>query len=132
MPARLSPLAEELGIARRVRFAGEVTAAALEALWHEADLFALATHWEGYGMAVAEALKRGVPVAVSAGGAAGNLVTPESGVVCPAGDHINLSKALRRMIFGAGLRHDDGGSGVAGWSGRCRAGRCRCGNSPRR
>ena len=106
MRARLSPLAEELGIARRVRFAGEVTAAALEALWHEADLFALATHWEGYGMAVAEALKRGVPVAVSAGGAAGNLVTPESGVVCPAGDHINLSKALRRLIFGAGLRHE--------------------------
>ena len=64
MPARLSPLAEEFGIASRVRFAGEVTAAALEALWREADLFALATHWEGYGMAVAEALKRGVPVAV--------------------------------------------------------------------
>ena len=117
MPGRLPPLAEEFGIARRVRFAGEVTEAALEALWHEADLFALATHWEGYGMAVAEALKRGVPVAVSAGGAAGNLVTPESGVVCPAGDHINLSKALRRLIFGAGLRRDDGGSGVAGWSG---------------
>ena len=89
---------------------------ALEALWHEADLFALATHWEGYGMAIAEALKRGVPVAVSAGGAAGNLVTPESGVVCPAGDHINLSKALRRMIFGAGTASRDGGSGVAGWS----------------
>ncbi len=55
-------------------------------------------------MAIAEALKRGVPVAVSAGGAVGNLVTPESGVVCPAGDHINLSKALRRLIFGTGLR----------------------------
>ena len=67
-------------------------------------------------MAIAEALKRGVPVAVSAGGAAGNLVTPEAGVVCPAGDHINLSKALRRMIFGTGLRRDDGGSGVAGRS----------------
>jgi glycosyltransferase involved in cell wall biosynthesis len=101
----LVAVAEKFGIARRVRFAGEVSEAALEALWHEADLFALATHWEGYGMAVAEALKRGVPVAISAGGAAGNLVTPESGVVCPAGDHINLSKALRRMIFGAGLRH---------------------------
>ena len=66
----LAAAAEEFGIARRVRFAGEVSEAALEALWREADLFALATHWEGYGMAIAEALKRGVPVAVSAGGAA--------------------------------------------------------------
>ena len=48
---------------------------ALEALWQQADLFALATHWEGYGMVIAEALKRGVPVAVTDGGAAGKLVT---------------------------------------------------------
>ncbi|HME22282.1 MAG TPA: glycosyltransferase family 4 protein [Acetobacteraceae bacterium] len=99
-------MVEELGIARRVHFAGEVTGGALEALWRETDLFALATHWEGYGMVIAEALKRGVPVAVSAGGAAGNLVTPESGVVIPVGDHNNLSKALRRMIFGTGLRRE--------------------------
>ena len=57
-------------------------------------------------MAVAEALKRGVPAAVTAGGAAGSLVTPESGVVCPAGDHTNLSKALRRLIFGTALRRE--------------------------
>ncbi len=100
----LAALAEELGIARRVRFAGEVTGDSLEALWREADLFALATHWEGYGMAIAEALKRGVPVVVADGGAAGHLVTPEAGVVCPVGDQVNLSKALRRMIFGNDLR----------------------------
>jgi glycosyltransferase involved in cell wall biosynthesis len=100
----LAALAEELGIARRVRFAGEVTGDSLEALWRGADLFALATHWEGYGMAIAEALRRGVPVAISSGGAAANLVTPEAGVVCPVGDHVNLSKALRRLIFGASLR----------------------------
>src|SRR5690348_6560614 len=103
-PHALVALADELRIARRVRFAGEVTGDALEALWCEADLFALATHWEGYGMAIAEALKRGVPVAVSDGGAAGHLVTPEAGVVCPVGDQVNLSKALRRMIFGNELR----------------------------
>jgi glycosyltransferase involved in cell wall biosynthesis len=56
-------------------------------------------------MAIAEALKRGLPVAVCSGGAAANLVTPEAGVVCPPGDHVNLSKALRRMIFGLPLRH---------------------------
>ncbi len=54
-----------------MRFAGEVVGDALEALWQRADVFALATHWEGYGMAIAEALKRGVPVAVTDGGAAG-------------------------------------------------------------
>jgi glycosyltransferase involved in cell wall biosynthesis len=102
--ASLVALADELGVTQRVRFAGETVDAALEALWREADLFALATHWEGYGMAVAEALKRGLPVAVCSGGAAGHLVTAESGVVCPPGDQVNLSKALRRLIFGVGLR----------------------------
>lgn len=102
----LTALAEELGIARQVEFAGVVTGDALGALWQKADLFALATHWEGYGMAIAEALKRGVPVAVSDGGAAGKLVTEMSGVVCPVGDWINLSKALRRMIFGSELRRE--------------------------
>ena len=120
-PARLSALAEELGIARRVRFAGEVVDDALEALWRGADLFALATHWEGYGMAIAEALKRGaagrgqlraVPPAL--------LVTPEAGVVCPPGDHDDLSKALRRLIFDAELRRD-GGGGLAGLASRCRS-----------
>ena len=102
----LAALAEELGIDKRVTFAGEATDAALDALWREADIFALATHWEGYGMAVAEALKRGLPVAVAGGGAAASLVPPEAGVVCHPGDHINLSKALRRLIFDATLRHD--------------------------
>jgi glycosyltransferase involved in cell wall biosynthesis len=102
----LAALAVEFGIDARVRFAGEVTDAELEVLWREADIFALATHWEGYGMVVAEALKRGLPVAVGGGGAAASLVPPEAGVVCHPGDHINLSKALRRLIFDATLRHD--------------------------
>jgi len=102
----LAALADELGIAQRVRFAGELKDEALDAVWRSADVFALATHWEGYGMAIAEALKHGVPVAVTSGGAAGALVTPEAGVVLDPGDHINLSKALRRLIFGTALRHD--------------------------
>jgi glycosyltransferase involved in cell wall biosynthesis len=100
----LRALAEELGVAKRVAFAGEVVDAALEALWARADIFALATQYEGYGMAIAEALKRGIPVAVTRGGAAGDLVTPEAGLACDVGDAVTYSKALRRMIFDLPLR----------------------------
>jgi glycosyltransferase involved in cell wall biosynthesis len=102
----LSALAEELGISSRVRLVGEVSETELDALWREADLFALATHWEGYGMAVAEALKRGLPVAVTSGGAAAGLVPMEAGVICAPGDHPALSRAMRRLIFSRELRHD--------------------------
>lgn len=102
----LGALAEELGIANRVRFAGEASDTELDALWREADLFALATYWEGYGMAVAEALKRGLPVAVTAGGAAASLLPIEAGVVCPSGDHEGLSRAMRRLIFSPALRRE--------------------------
>jgi glycosyltransferase involved in cell wall biosynthesis len=102
--AALGELVQTLGIAARVRFVGEAEADALEPLWREADIFALATWYEGYGMAVAEALRRGLPVAVCGGGAAGQLLTPESGVVCPPGDVEQLSRSLRRLIFDRPLR----------------------------
>ncbi len=102
----LSDLTRQLGVTAQIRFAGEVDDATLDHLWREADLFALASHWEGYGMAVAEALKRGLPVAVTAGGSAAALVPTEGGVVCPPGDIDQLSKALRRQIFGTDLRRE--------------------------
>jgi len=98
----LSALAESLRVAQRVRFVTEVT----EALWTGADLFALTSYFEGYGVAVAEALRRGLPVAVTNAGAVPTLVGPEAGVVCAAGDVEQMSKALRRLIFDATLRHD--------------------------
>lgn len=104
--AMLRALPDELGIAERVTIQGETVGAALGKLWDGADLFALATRYEGFGMVIAEALRRGVPVAVCKGGAAGDLVTPECGVVCPVDDVDQLSKALRRMIFDKKLRQD--------------------------
>ncbi len=102
----LMALAQELNIGQRVRFAGELVGDALDSVWRDADLFALATHYEGYGMAIAEALKRGLPVVVTAGGAAGALLTPESGCICPVGDRDQVSKTLRRLIFSPTLRHE--------------------------
>ena len=123
----LQALAEELQIVQRVRFAGVVVDDALEALWRGADLFALTTHYEGYGMVIAEALKRGLPVAVTAGGAAGALVSPQAGVVCQPGDTVTISKSLRRLIFDTDLRRDAAeaawqiGQTLPGWDDQARA-----------
>lgn len=100
----LVALAGELGIAQRVAFVGEAVDGTLEALWRQADIFALASHYEGYGMALAEAVKRGLPVAVTDTGAATTLVSPDTGVVVPPGDVTMLGKSLRRMICDTGLR----------------------------
>ena len=104
--AGLRALVDRLGVGDRVRFMGTVVGDALEALWQSADVFALATHYEGYGMAIAEALKRGLPVVVTKGGAAGALLTPEAGLACPVGDVDQVSKSLRRAIFSAELRRE--------------------------
>ncbi len=109
----LRGLAAELGVAERIDFAGEVTGPALEALYGGADAFALASHWEGYGMAAAEALARGLPVSVTAGGALGDLVPLEAGSVSPPGDVVSLTKALRRVLFDAELR---GAMAEAAWA----------------
>ena len=102
--AHLHALAEDLGIAQRVRFAGVLLGPALAAEWQRTDIFALATQYEGYGMAIAEALRRGIPVAITDGGAAGQLVTAQTGALCQVGDVVTLSKSLRRMIFDTSLR----------------------------
>lgn len=100
----LTALAESLGIAPRVTFAGQVEGAALEALYAGADLFASASWWEGYGMAVAEALAHGLPLAITEGGALADLAPRDAAVVCAPGDHNSLSRAMRRPIYDAGLR----------------------------
>jgi glycosyltransferase involved in cell wall biosynthesis len=123
--ARLHALATRLAIEGQVSFAGEIDPAALESLWQRTDIFALATYWEGYGMAIAEALKRGIPVAVTAGGAAGALVTPQSGVACTPGDVATLSKSLRRLIFDVDLRQSMAqaawteGQNLPAWAAQC-------------
>ncbi len=104
--ADLHTLVRALGLSDRVRFTGTVVGDALEALWQSADVFALATHYEGYGMVVAEALKRGLPMVVTKGGAAGALLTQDAGLACPVGDVDQVSKSLRRLIFSAELRQE--------------------------
>lgn len=100
----LRALAAELGLAQRVRFLGALPDAALEAEYARADLFALATRFEGYGMAAAEAMARGLPLAITSGGAIADIVPEAAAVVAAVDDHNALSRAMRRPIFDTALR----------------------------
>ena len=51
----------------RIRMAGEVTGQAKEALFAEADVLVVPSHTENFGLVVAEALLRAVPVIASTG-----------------------------------------------------------------
>lgn len=104
--AALRDLAVELKIADRVSLPGVLAGAALEAQWAKTDLFALATRFEGYGMAIAEALARGIPPVITNGGAAGSVVPDGAGSVTAVDDVVTYSKVLRRLIFDTDLRRD--------------------------
>lgn len=101
-PAALLAQAEESGIGVRLRLVPDPDDATLDALWRDAHLFALATEWEGYPAAVAEALRRGLPVAATT--QVGRLVPQSAGILAPPGEVDTLSKGLRRMIFDRALR----------------------------
>jgi glycosyltransferase involved in cell wall biosynthesis len=55
-------------------------------------------------MAAAEAMARGLPLAITAGGAIAEVVAPGSAIVSPVDDVASLSKGMRRPIFDAELR----------------------------
>ena len=99
----------------RVTFAGDMDEATLATYYDRADLFVLPTLYEGYGMAVAEALARGLPVISTATGAIGELVAGRvrlqpgqpgqpAGIVVAPGDSAAFSEALARVVGDPDLR----------------------------
>ncbi len=86
------------GLNDRVRILGAVTPSHLEELFLSADLFVLASRFEGYGMAYAEAIAHGLPVIGTAAGAIPDTVPPGAGIIVPPENADALAGALRRLI----------------------------------
>lgn len=92
------------GLAARVDLAGERAGDALQSLFDAADVFVSSSLYEGYGMALAEALARGLPIVTTTGGAAAETVPDEAALKFPPGDVGVLRAALRRAMTDAPLR----------------------------
>ena len=91
-------LAGARGLETRIAFPGPVRSADLGGYYDSADVFVLPTFYEGYGMAVAEAVARGLPVVGTCTGALPELVDERNGVLVPPGDLEALTLALGDVI----------------------------------
>jgi glycosyltransferase involved in cell wall biosynthesis len=100
-------------LGHRVAALGAVSPQRLEALYAEADVFVLASHFEGYGMAYAEAVAHGLPVIGTKAGAIPDTVPPDASLLVEPGDAPALAMALRRIIEEAGLRQRLAGAAAA-------------------
>ena len=101
--ARVRAQLREAGLEDRVSLVGDLDQDALAIQYDGADLFVLATLYEGYGMAVAEALARGLPVISTATGAIRDLVG-DAGIVVSPGDLHGMIAALSSAIGDPALR----------------------------
>jgi glycosyltransferase involved in cell wall biosynthesis len=93
----------ERGLDSQVTLAGELHGADLAACYEASDVFALATHGETFGMAVAEAIAHGLPVVSTTTGAIPELVG-DGGVLVEPGDADAFAAALRQVLRDAALR----------------------------
>ncbi len=100
----LQTLVDELELAGRIEFLGQLAEAALAVEYQRADLFVLPSYHEGYGMALAEALARGLPILSTTAGAIPDTVPPDAGLLVAPGDEEALAEALARLMTEPELR----------------------------
>ena len=93
-----------LGLADRITMLGTLSTEALDRVYGESDAFVLASHYEGYGMAYAEALAHGLPVIGTTGGAIADTVPPQAGILVEPGHVEALAQALSTLIGDASRR----------------------------
>jgi glycosyltransferase involved in cell wall biosynthesis len=94
----------EHGLGDRVRLHGEVPAGVLQSMYGQADAVVLPSYFEGFGMALAEALAHGLPVVSTTAGAIPDTVPREAGVLVPPGDAVALRAALAALLDEPALR----------------------------
>jgi glycosyltransferase involved in cell wall biosynthesis len=101
----LAERAAEAGISERIRWTGVLGEDELDTAYAAADLLVAPSRTESYGIAVGDALRRGIPVVASRVGGIPEAVQPgRAAVLVPPGDAAALADALRRWMHDPALR----------------------------
>jgi glycosyltransferase involved in cell wall biosynthesis len=95
----LARLAGRLGVADRVKFAGQVSQDDMPALLRSADLMVDVSWYEPFGMASLEAMACGTPVVASAiGGHLDTVVDGTTGLLVTPGQPKALARRIRKLL----------------------------------
>jgi glycosyltransferase involved in cell wall biosynthesis len=98
LEGELCQLSESLGVAERVRFVGPLAGPAeVRRAVLNADVFALASHAETFGVALIEALACGRPVIATRCGGPESIVTAANGLLVAVADVTELAEAMDTM-----------------------------------
>jgi glycosyltransferase involved in cell wall biosynthesis len=106
LKARLARLVDELGMTHQVTFCSAVPHAQIQRYYRDADIFAIATHYEGFCIPVLEAMAAGLPVVASR-------IPPIEEIMGDTGFLVEnqpaaFASALRRLVDDAALREAEG------------------------
>ena len=96
--AALTALIEMYQLQDRLHLTGEVDDEGLARAYDQADLFVMPSAYEGFGMALTEALARGLPAIASDGVVALQHLAPDAVMSVKAGDDQGFTQALRLML----------------------------------
>ena len=106
-PAAVDALRDKIaseGLSDRVTLSGKVVPATLDRFYDSTDLFVSASLFEGYGMVIAEAMARGLPIVTTTGGAAADTAHSSAAIHVQPGNTAEMSAALRRALLDKKLR----------------------------
>jgi len=100
---------------RRVRFLGPVPPAAMAEVYRRADVTVVPSRYEGFGIALLEAMGFGMPVVAGREGGAGEMIAHgQEGFLVPPGDPDAVAEALRALADD-GLRAEMGRAARRRW-----------------
>jgi glycosyltransferase involved in cell wall biosynthesis len=89
------------GLKDRVLLAGELPEAELQALWRKTHLYIASSFYEGYGMAIAEAMTRAIPVVSTTSGAVASWAGEGATLVAPDSPQL-MTDAVAAIVSDAG------------------------------